>query len=478
MRAADLLALPLLVLSVLASGCAAPAEDDSASSESRLVSGCVAPTAVTPGHPQVYFAPFDRPEDQVLCLLDTAQREVLIAHYNIRRERIIDKLIALHRRGVDVRIAVDKDNAAQSYNVGDDALQAAGIKLVRVSPPGSASIMHLKATVIDGQTTMTGSFNWNETAALANDENMVVFRDPQVATKYRNQILEVLGQKPHVVEGGPVMPGVELHFSPEEQLDATLVKAIDAATRSVDIAMYTYTMPSVIAATVRARGRGVAVRLLVERKQAGLSTGDEQVAAAGGLVVRGANAVGQYSAMHQKYAVLDGTRVITGASNWTLNGTRQSDEDILVLDSPDLAAKYRQNFADLLYYYGNIDSTQDAPGVLSRAASPVLFHVVNGATAYGDQVLVVGSDAALGSWDPARAVRAETATDLFPNWAASTDLPAGAHIEYKFIVRKGDGSIVWEPGGNRVIDVPASGRGLVLEGQAGDTRNNWTPAAR
>lgn len=479
MRLSTLRGLPVfLVLAAALAGCASPEADDSTELESPITARCVAPTDVTPGRPQVYFAPFDGPEDQALCMLDTARSEVVIAHYNIRRERVIAKLIELKKRGVDVRIAVDKTNAAQSYNVGDDALEAAGIKLVRVSPPGSASIMHLKATVIDGKTTMTGSFNWNETAALANDENMLVFRDPEIAARYRSQILEVLGEKPRTVEGGVVLPGVELHFSPEEKLDLTIVKAIDAAKKSVDIAMFTYTMPAIIDATERAARRGVKVRLIVERKQAGLSKGDERVAAAGGIVVLAANKVGQFSAMHQKYAVLDGAKVITGATNWTQNGTRQSDEDLLLLDSVELSRKYRRNFADLLHYYGNLDTTADDAAVLSRTASPVLFHVVNDATALGDQVFVVGSDPGIGSWEPSRAVMAETATDLFPNWAAATQLTAGARVEYKFIVRRGDGSIAWEPGPNRVVNVPSTGRALVLEGTAGDTSKNWTPSTQ
>lgn len=463
-----------LALSV---GCSATANDDTTeASESPLSGKCEAPQTVAPGRPQVYFAPFDRPEDQVICLLDTAKTEVVIAHYNIRRERVIAKLIELSKRGVSVRVVVDKENAAQSYNVGDDALEAAGIKVVRMSPPGFTSLMHLKVAVIDSTTTLMGSFNWNETAALVNDENMLVLREPEIAKRYRNEVLEVLGEKPRVTEGGVVQAGLELHFSPEEKLDATVVKAIDAATKSVDIAMYTYTMPSILSSAERAARRGVKVRLVVESKQSGLSKGDETLAAAGGLVVRAANKLGQFSAMHHKYAVIDGKRVITGASNWTKNGTTLSEEDLLLVDNPEVAKKYRQNFADLLQYYGGVDTTPDDPS-LGRGLSPVVFHVVNDGTSVGDQVVVVGSDPRLGSWDPTKGVVADTAADLFPNWAAATDLPAGARVEYKFVVRKANGTVVWEAGPNRGVSVPASGRAIVLQGLAGDTSKNWTPAA-
>lgn len=107
----------------------------------------------------MYFAPYDQPEKQVLCVLSAARREVVIAHYNIRRENVIAKLIELKQRGVDVRVAVDEKNSHQEWNVGDDAMEAAGITLVRTKPRGSGALMHLKIAVVDGEIAMTGSFN-------------------------------------------------------------------------------------------------------------------------------------------------------------------------------------------------------------------------------------------------------------------------------------------------------------------------------
>ena len=63
-------------------GCTAEAQGDEAeSSEESLTGKCEAPTQVAPGRPQVYFAPFDRPEDEVLCLLDTALGRIADAEF-------------------------------------------------------------------------------------------------------------------------------------------------------------------------------------------------------------------------------------------------------------------------------------------------------------------------------------------------------------------------------------------------------------
>jgi len=475
MRIPQLLAL----LAVACAACAAPADADDgieSSEAANTEATCPAYTETTPGNPTVFFAPFDAPEKQVLCLLSRAETEVVIAHYNIRRESVIAKLIELKNRGVVVKVVVDKTNAGQDYNVGDDAMAAAGIPVMRVKPSGSGAIMHLKATVIDSKIAMTGSFNWNETAALANDENMVVFKDPEIVSRYRNQILEVFGEKPRAKEANQATPNARVYFTPEQPVDQVIAAEIDRATKSVDVAMFTYTNATISAAIERAARRpGMKVRLVLETKQTGLSSNDEKAEAAGARVVRGANRIGLYSAMHQKYAVIDEQRVITGATNWTNAGTRTNEEDLVVVDHAAFARKYRQNFADLMMIYGGVDVTADDAAALTTTTAKVLFNPIHGATQWGDRVVVVGSDPGLGAWDPQRGVTASTHPDLFPSWSAPAVLRAGTRVEYKYVTIRANGQVAWEPGNNRVLDVPATGRAQVTSGTYGNTGANWTP---
>lgn len=302
---------------------------------------------------------------------------------------------------------------------------------------------------------------------------MVVLREPELVAKYRNEVLEVLGEKARVVEGGKLTEAAELHFSPEEKLDAVIAKQLGGATKTIDVAMFTLTSQPVADALVAAAKRGVAVRVVTEGKQSASTGVDEKIRAAGALVVEGRNKVGEFSAMHHKYAVVDGVRVLTGASNWTLNGTRQSEEDLMVLDAPDLAREYEKNFADLLHVYAG----QDAPDPPAERAG-VLFHVVQPDTKPGDRVVVVGNVPALGSWNPHEGIDMGTSDDLFPSWTARTRLAPGAKVEWKFVTIRASGAVEWEPGANRSLAIPASGRGTVIEGNYGDTGTSWTPAEK
>ncbi len=47
--------------------------------------------------------------------------------------------------------------------------------------------------------------------------------------------------------------------------------------------------------------------------------------------------------------------------------------------------------------------------------------------------------------------------------ARATRLPAGARIEYKFVTLRADGRVEWEPGPNRVVETPPTGRAVVTQ---------------
>jgi len=71
----------------------------------------------------------------------------------------------------------------------------------------------------------------------------------------------------------------------------------------------------------------------------------------------------------------------------------------------------------------------------------------NATTVFGQNVYVVGSIPALGSWNTASAVPLSPAG--YPVWSAGTPLPAGTSFQYKYIKKNPDGSVTWESDPNR-----------------------------
>lgn len=113
-------------------------------------------------------------------------------------------------------------------------------------------------------------------------------------------------------------------------------------------------------------------------------------------------------------------------------------------------------------------TTTTATGPCATAtAVAVTFNALK-TTSYGQTVKIVGSLAALGGWDPARAVALSAAsyTAANPVWRGTVTLPAGAAVEYKYIVVETDGSVVWEADPNRAWTVP---RSCAASGTVSDT---------
>ena len=88
----------------------------------------------------------------------------------------------------------------------------------------------------------------------------------------------------------------------------------------------------------------------------------------------------------------------------------------------------------------------------ATVSATVTLHVTAEA---GQSLFMVGSVAALGSWDPGSAVPLTQADAT--TWTGTVTLPGSQFIEYKYIRRSPDGGVVWESDPNRTTTTPAGG---------------------
>ncbi len=86
---------------------------------------------------------------------------------------------------------------------------------------------------------------------------------------------------------------------------------------------------------------------------------------------------------------------------------------------------------------------------------------VDATTAWGENIYVTGDNAALGSWNPAAALKLDPAT--YPVWKLDVALPAGTSFAYKYLRKDASGKVTWESGGNRTATVPSSGKTLLSD---------------
>ena len=109
-----------------------------------------------------------------------ARHSVLVQAYAFTSGRIAKAIVEAHRRGVDVRVILDKSNAREGYSAAT-FLQHMGIPPLIDSLHG---IAHNKVMVIDDRLVITGSFNFTTAAESRNAENVAFIDDPAVAAAY------------------------------------------------------------------------------------------------------------------------------------------------------------------------------------------------------------------------------------------------------------------------------------------------------
>jgi len=129
---------------------------------------------------QVYFSPRGGCTEAIVKALAGARKSVLVQAYSFTSAPIGGALKAAHDRGVDVRILLDRSQRSQHYSSAT-FFQHAGIPTWIDS---AHAIAHNKVMVIDGETVVTGSFNFTKAAEEHNAENLVVLKDRALAARY------------------------------------------------------------------------------------------------------------------------------------------------------------------------------------------------------------------------------------------------------------------------------------------------------
>lgn len=111
---------------------------------------------------------------------------------------------------------------------------------------------------------------------------------------------------------------------------------------------------------------------------------------------------------------------------------------------------------------GGLAANSIAYHIESGTQVPVTFTVTGTSTSPGDEIYLTGNDDELGNWSTDTSVAIGPLLDPnYPTWFSMASVPTGATVQYKFFIKKADGSIVWEGGSNHTYTAPSSGTGSV-----------------
>jgi phosphatidylserine/phosphatidylglycerophosphate/cardiolipin synthase-like enzyme len=118
---------------------------------------------------------------RVVASIAAAERELLVQAYTFTSPEIVQAIGDARKRGVAVRVILDKENRQPRYT-GATYLRNAGVP-VRIDD--TVAIAHNKVMVIDGALVIGGSYNYTRSAETRNAENVTFSRSTCLAETFR-----------------------------------------------------------------------------------------------------------------------------------------------------------------------------------------------------------------------------------------------------------------------------------------------------
>nr|BAL56410.1 phospholipase D/transphosphatidylase [uncultured Acetothermia bacterium]BAL59492.1 phospholipase D/transphosphatidylase [Candidatus Acetothermum autotrophicum] len=135
---------------------------------------------------------------------------------------------------------------------------------------------------------------------------------------------------------------ISVYFAPSPEPEKAIIQALRGAQQSVHAALYQLTDPEIAQELIDTFRRGVALEILLDDEP---SKGSK-----GCLLLSAGIPIKQYvdtGIMHHKFAVIDGRWVITGSYNWTTSAQTRNEENLLLIESPELAQAFEGEFQKL-----------------------------------------------------------------------------------------------------------------------------------
>ena len=168
----------------------------------------------------------------------------------------------------------------------------------------------------------------------------------------------------------PVQTQINALCAFNEECEGVVLEGIEKSRESIWIAAYAFTRTRIAAALVRAHQRGVRIEVKMDANQAEFAGAQKLIEwlRREGIPVTLIHTAGEYSAMHNKFMVFDLRWVVAGSYNFTTVAQVSNWENLVWLDSPDMAEQYKQAWDAIAS--DEIAEPRDEPAPKKKKASP------------------------------------------------------------------------------------------------------------
>ncbi len=136
----------------------------------------------------------------------------------------------------------------------------------------------------------------------------------------------------------------EAFFSPHDNCASKIVRLFETARKSADVCVFTITDDRIKEAMLAAHRRKIAIRIISDDDKSYDLGSDIKQLGREGVPVRVDQS--EYH-MHNKYALFDDRRLLTGSYNWTRSASRNNAENFIVTGDTHLVTAYSRSFVKL-----------------------------------------------------------------------------------------------------------------------------------
>ena len=289
-------------------------------------------------------------EDELIKKIDGTEDSIHIASFEFDLTPVADALIRAQERGVDVRwvtddehgLEVDEDPGRGQFEMLEDA----GIE---IRDDARGALMHNKFWIFDGEILWTGSTNITESGIFEQDNNTIVIHSAALAEIYEREFEEMWNgefgpRSPSTVENQQVnIDGtpIQILFAAEDNVTEHLLPYLENAQSSIRFLAFSFTHDAMGEAIQERDIAGVDVMGVFEKTGSSTEYSELGEMYCAGMAVRRDE---NHSFLHHKVIVIDERIVITGSFNFSDNADESNDENVLIIDNPEVAALYIQEF--------------------------------------------------------------------------------------------------------------------------------------
>ena len=167
----------------------------------------------------------------------------------------------------------------------------------------------------------------------------------------RNELVLALVLASLAFTAGYLLPRSETHCPESVQalispgIGGEVLRLVSSANSTIEAELYQFSFTPLMDELVRAHGRGVSVRVILEPRL----SGDDNLDAAAFLVRHGVPvrwASLSFSNTHSKLAIIDGESALVGSPNWSYSAMFKNRETAAIISGKNAIREFRETFEE------------------------------------------------------------------------------------------------------------------------------------